>query len=112
MFFMGIENEKYEVKEDGTIDYTDEIKNSADGSSLEQELAKYVTYLGGGYPGIVMEESFKGAESLPSSIEAAEKIEPYIIDEIWPTFTYTTEENKKLSSIQDRKSTRLNSSHV
>jgi len=100
MFFMGIEGETFEEKEDGIIDYMDDIKNSADDSSLEQELAKYVTYLGGGYPGIVMQDSFKGAESLPSSIKAAEKIEPYIIDEIWPTFTYTTEENKKLSSIQ------------
>lgn len=100
MFFMGIEGETYEEKDDGSLDYLDEIKNSPDGKSLEEELSKYVTYLGGGYPGMVMQDSFKGAESLPSSVEAAEKLEPYIVDEIWPSFTYTTEENKKLSTIK------------
>lgn len=100
MFFLGIEGESYEEKEDGTLDYLDEIKNSPDGKSLEEKLADYITYLGGGYPGRVMEESFKGAEALQSSLDAAELVEPYIVEEIWPSFTYTTDENKKLSAIK------------
>lgn len=99
MFFMGIEDESYEVLEDGSLDYLDEIKNSPDGKSLEEELANYVTYLGGGYPGRVMEETFQGAEALQSSIDAAEVIEPYIVEEAWPLFPYTHEESKDLSVI-------------
>ncbi|MBO0993320.1 extracellular solute-binding protein [Bacillus sp. SD088] len=100
LFFMGVEGKTYEVDENGDLQYLDKITNSADGLTMEQELAKYITYLGGGYPGLVKEATFKGAESLPSSIEAAQKLEPFMPEEIWPDFTYTIEENNKLSALQ------------
>ncbi|WP_019378110.1 extracellular solute-binding protein [Virgibacillus halodenitrificans] len=99
LFFMGVEGETYEKKSDGSIDYVDEIKNSPEGLTLEQELKDHITWLGGGYPGIVMENYFKGAESLPSSIEAAEGLEPYLIEDIWPKFTYTVDESKEMSAL-------------
>lgn len=98
LFFMGIEGETFEEKDDGEIDYVDEIKNDPD-LTLEQKLADYFTWMGGGYPGIVKSEFFKGAESLPSSIEAAEKIEGDLPEEVWPDFTYTIDESNKLSSL-------------
>lgn len=99
MFFMGEEGTTFEEKENGEIDYVDEILNSPDGLTFEQELKKYVTYMGGGYPGIVKQEFFKGAESKPESIEVAEMLEPFLIDEVWPHFTYTEEEQKILDSV-------------
>lgn len=99
LFFMGVEGETYEEKEDGTIDYVDEIKNSPEGLTLEQELKDHITWLGGGYPGIVKEDFFKGAETYPSSLEAAEKLKPYIIEEILPSFTYTLEESKEMAAL-------------
>jgi len=100
LFFLGVENETFEVDENGDFQYLDKIKNSPEGLTMEQELSKYITWLGGGYPGIVREATFKGAESLPATVEAAKKLEPNLLDEVWPSFTYTVEENKKLSSLQ------------
>lgn len=100
LFFMGVEGTTYEEKDDGTVDYLDEIKNNPDGSTLEQQLAKHVTYLGGGYPGRLKQEYFNGAESTEAAIKAAEKVEPYLIDEVWPKFTFTSEESKRLSILK------------
>lgn len=99
LFFMGKEGETFEENEDGEIDYVDEIKNSPEGLTLDQELIKHLTWPGGGYPGIVKEDYFKGAESSESEIEATEKVEADLIDEVWPGFTYTVEENNKLNSV-------------
>ncbi|WP_228275813.1 extracellular solute-binding protein [Gracilibacillus oryzae] len=98
MFFMGIEGETYTENEDGSVEYVDKIKNPEEGITFEQALGDYVTWLGGGYPGVVKEKYFQGAETLPSSLEATKKIEPYMIDEVWPLFTYTREENQKIAS--------------
>lgn len=97
--FMGIEDETYEKTEDGELEYLDFIKNDPDDLTLEQALKPYITWLGGGYPSIVKEKYWKGAESTPSSIEATEQIEPFIIDEIWPAFAYTLEEDKELAPL-------------
>ncbi|MBO0991823.1 extracellular solute-binding protein [Bacillus sp. SD088] len=102
LFFMGVEGETYEEDEDGELQYVDKIANSADGLSLNQELSKYMTWLGGGYPGIVRSETFKGSENMPSSNEAADRLEPYMLDteDIWPSFTYSIEENNQLSGLE------------
>ncbi|WP_010276987.1 extracellular solute-binding protein [Paenibacillus senegalensis] len=99
MYFMGFEGESYEVTENGEFEYTEEIRNNPQGLTLEQALVKYVTWPGGSYPGIVRQDFFKGAESLPESIEAAEKLKPYLIDEIWPVFTFTPEESTQYTAL-------------
>ncbi|WP_062353985.1 extracellular solute-binding protein [Bacillus kwashiorkori] len=97
LYYMGIEGDTYEKTEDGKYVYTDKIMNSKEGLTMEQEIAKYLTWLGG-IQGIIKEEYFQGSESAPASLEAAKKIEPFVSEEIWPGFTYTEEENKFLSS--------------
>ena len=74
------------------MQFLDKIKNSPDGLTSEQELAKYVTYLGG-YPGIMMGRYFNGAESVPSLLAATEIMRPYQHDEVWSEFS--SEENKR-----------------
>ncbi|PAV31194.1 ABC transporter substrate-binding protein [Virgibacillus profundi] len=96
--FMGIEGETYEVNDDGEYVYMDHIRNSDEGLTLDQEVAKYLTWVGG-IPAILKKDYFQGSEKSPSSLEAADKIEPYIIDEVWGSFTYTAEENNKLSAL-------------
>src|SRR5699024_4710279 len=49
---------------------------------------------------LLLEEYFAGAEAEPESFEAAEKVEPYLVDELWPEFTYTEDENKELIPIE------------
>jgi len=98
LFFMGIEGETFEETDDGTLEFMDHITDSDEGLTLEQEVAKYLTYPGGGQPGIFKEEYFKGAESNPQELEAAEKLEPNMIEDPWPDFSYTKEEINDLSS--------------
>ena len=92
LFFMGIEGVTYKKEADGTYVYTDELN--------EKKTSYFLTWPGGGYPSMVKQEYFKGAESLPISIESVKKIKPYFIKEAWPLFTYTDEENQIMRSVQ------------
>jgi putative aldouronate transport system substrate-binding protein len=99
MFFMGFEGVTYEEKPDGTVDYLDSIKNPSDGLNFDQKVSQYVTWPGGGYPGVVRKAFFKGSEASPASLEATEKIEPYLPMQTWGPFSFTPEENEVLASI-------------
>jgi len=96
MYFMGIEGETYEEDEDGNAVYMDHILNSEEGLTFEEELAKYLTFPGGGFPSMTTKEYFKGAESSPESLEAAEKLEKNMPKEPWISPIHTKEENDEL----------------
>lgn len=98
LFFMGLEGETFEETPEGEFKFMDKITNSEEGLTFEQEASKYLTWSGGGYPSVATQKYFKGAESSPKSIEAAETLEPYLIDDIWPSFIYTKEETDQLAS--------------
>lgn len=95
-YYMGIEGETYE-EVDGEVQYIGDIANPPEGSTFEQELAKYLTWLGP-TQGLAKQEFSQVSEAAPQSVAAAELIEPYI-PEIWTGFTYTQEENDILTSI-------------
>lgn len=95
LMYMGIEGETY-IEEDGIYKYVDEIENA---DHREQAISEYIPWVGVNPPGLVKQDYFSGSESSEASIEAAEKIKPYIPDEIWSAFTYTDEETKVLNSI-------------
>lgn len=99
MYFMGFKDVTFKEMEGGQVDYLDEIKKNPKGLTLEQALAPYVVWPGGGYPGMVKQQYFKGAESLPESLDAAKKAEPYFVKEKWPTFTFTEEESSRMAAI-------------
>lgn len=99
LFFMGIEGETFTKTEDGEYEYVEDIRDNPDGLTLDQGVAQYLTWPGGQYPGILMEDYFKGAEGTETSKEAAEKLKPDFIEEVWPSFTYTEEENNTMSSV-------------
>lgn len=100
LFNMGIEGVTYEETDRGPK-LLDEITNSPEGLTTTQELAKYLIAPGGGHPGIIKQDYFNGSEASPGDLEATEKLEAYIPEEIWPSFTYTLEENKKMKSYTD-----------
>lgn len=95
-YYMGIEGETYE-EVDGKVEYVDSIKNPEGDTTFEQEVAKYVTWLGP-TQGLAKEEFSSVSEGAPQSLESAERIKPYI-PEIWTGFTYTNDENEILTSI-------------
>ena len=98
-YFMGQEGVSYNVAEDGTLEFIDEITNNPDGLSMDQALTKYVTWLGGSYPGYVQEKYFKGSETLPEAIATGEKAAPHALEEQWYSFNYTEEETEFMSSV-------------
>ncbi|GIO61458.1 extracellular solute-binding protein [Paenibacillus cineris] len=99
LYFMGKEGETYTSDASGSLKYVDEITNNPDGLTQDQALAKYFTWLGGSYPGFVTEKYFKGSETLPNSMAAAEKAKPYAVKNILYNFNYTPEETEVMSSI-------------
>lgn len=102
MFFMGFEGVTYEVNDKGEFEYLDSIKNNKDGLNLDQAISQYLTWPGGYYPGIVKQKFFKGAEGYPSSVKNAEAAEPYSVkmEDVWPAFNFTPEEQEELTTIQ------------
>jgi putative aldouronate transport system substrate-binding protein len=100
MFFMGFKGQSYEELPNGEVKYTDEITNNPKGLTFEQALVKYVVWPGGGYPNIVRQKYFKGAEGLPESVEAAEKFSKFFPKEIWPSFSYTPEESERIAALE------------
>ncbi|GAB6929145.1 extracellular solute-binding protein [Paenibacillus sp. JCM 10914] len=98
-YFMGKEGETYNKNAEGQLEYVKEITENADGLTQDQAMAKYFTWLGGSYPGLVREQWFKGSETLPTAMAAAEKAEPNAVKEILYNFNYTIEETDIMSSI-------------
>lgn len=96
--YMGVEGDTFEIV-DGKYKYTDKITNSSGGLTKEQEISKHTIWIGNNPPGILMEDYFDGSESSDQALEAAKKVEPFMIEEVWPPFTYTEEETKKLAAL-------------
>ncbi|MEI3606196.1 extracellular solute-binding protein [Pseudogracilibacillus sp. SE30717A] len=96
LYYMGVEGETFE-EDGGETKYMDHILNPEGDMTFEQAIAKQLTWLGA-ISGIIKTDYFQGGETAPQSMEAAEKIEPFVPDEIWPRFTFTPEENKVLEA--------------
>ena len=97
LFFMGIEGESYEQKEDGSYEFLPNITDHPDGPNAA--LRDYIVHLGGGYAGHVTEQYFKGTESSPQARRGTAAVAPHRIEETWPLFTYTSEEATELSTL-------------
>lgn len=98
LFYMGIEGVTYEETSEGP-QLMDEITDNPDGLSETQALAQYMIAPGGGHPTKIVSEYYSGADNSELELEATEKLEPYLIDNPWPAFTFTEEENKELKTI-------------
>ncbi|WP_078393559.1 extracellular solute-binding protein [Shouchella patagoniensis] len=96
--FMGVEGETFEVADDGSYEFTEEISNHPDGLTQDQAVAQHMTWLGGRVPSFVKSNYFTGSEGLPNAMEAGEKVKESI-PEIWNYFNYTAEELQFKQSI-------------
>lgn len=97
LFYMGIEGKTYEETADGKFEYLEEILTEA---TIGKSTLKYLAWAGTGAPSLLKQEYFSGSEASVESLEASKKSEPYVIDEVWPAFTYTEEENKELIPLE------------
>lgn len=97
-YFMGVEGTSYTKTADGKLEFVDEIKKNPAGLTMDQALTKYVTWMGGSYPGYVQEKYFKGSETLPESVEAGKKAQPYALKELWYNFNFTDAETEYMTT--------------
>ncbi|WP_217586487.1 extracellular solute-binding protein [Lentibacillus saliphilus] len=95
MYFMGIEGETFEYNADGEVEYTDKVLGDKD-LSFSEQVSRFLTFPGGGFPTMLKENYFRGAESSDISVEAAEKVKPDLVEDPWPSILHTEEENKDL----------------
>ncbi|MHA6481220.1 extracellular solute-binding protein [Paenibacillus sp. strain BS8-2] len=100
MLMIGFKDVTYKELPDGKFELLDIITKNPDGLSQDQALSKYVTYPGGGSPTIVFQNNYAGSEAQPDSLGTAEKVKPYIIQEVWPTFNFTADENDQMTKIR------------
>ncbi|NOU92657.1 extracellular solute-binding protein [Paenibacillus sp. LMG 31456] len=98
-YFMGLEGQTYRKAADGKLEFVDDIMKNPNGLTMDQALAKHITWLGGSYPGYVQEKYFKGSESLPESMAVGKKAEPFKLKELWNNFNFTEEETEFRSTV-------------
>ncbi|NLG03016.1 MAG: extracellular solute-binding protein [Clostridia bacterium] len=101
-YHMGIENETFIVNQDGSYDYAPEIyeQMKQNDLSFDDVVATYSPYPGGGNPTVEIAPYFKGGEMAAVPANAAIKLFQYGPKEYWPSFTFTSEENERLSIIE------------
>lgn len=95
LYHMGVKGVSYKETDDGP-EFITKIRKSSEPSVAQKP---YVTVAGGFNFGLVKRKYFKSPEGSEESIKAAEKLEPDMLDEVWPGFTYTVEEAEKLDSV-------------
>ncbi|WP_157683325.1 extracellular solute-binding protein [Microlunatus soli] len=98
LFFLGIEGTTYQ-KSGTDYEFLPQIADNPDGLTVDEALKPYVIYLGGSYPGIVRESYFKGTEGSAQAVEGTKQVADHGIDEVWPGFTYGSDEATELDTI-------------
>lgn len=101
MLYMGIEGVSYQKDSNGNYDFLPEIKNNIpEGSSFDQVISKYVPYAGGSLPTMLIEKYFKGGETQPAALAAANNLRPYLPEELWAPFSFTAEESEEKLALE------------
>lgn len=101
-YHMGVENETFLVKEDGSYDYMPYIYEEmhAQNKSFDEIVSKYTPYPGGNNPTVEIAPYFKGGETADIPANAARSLINYGPDEYWPEFTFTSEESARLAVLK------------
>lgn len=100
LYNYGKEGESHVKNPDGTYKFVQSVYDSIKGNvTFDAAVAPHVA-VGGSNPLIVKAPYFYGREMDPIPAKAAENMMPYAPKEIWPIFTFTPDENDKLSVIQ------------
>ena len=99
-YHYGIEGDTYQVNEDGSLSYTDEILAQVTGDmSYDEVVSQYSPYCGGNNPTIMSYPGYAGMELSPVPMASAEALMPYTPEIIWPFFNYTDEEKDIVTTV-------------
>ena len=92
LFRLGVEGVSYE-KVDGKYQYVEQLRSDP------SQLGKHITWAGGWYPGMDNPNYIVSSESEPENIRVSELIKPDFPKELWPEFTYSSDEVTELLAI-------------
>lgn len=99
---VGVENEDWEVKEDGHRDWTDAAKATrTDSMSNDAFRAQFGMWPGGGVPACFFSNLLDAEYGPIPSACAQALLKDYAPDKIWPIITFTAEENEVISTIRN-----------
>lgn len=93
----GVKGVSYKETKDGP-EYLDKITHNKKGSPNEAK-KPYVTYMGSGYPVLVIGKYFSGNEMSDEGLKAVKVLEPDLQKDVWGRFTFTQDETEKLNSV-------------
>lgn len=92
LYYMGVEGKTFERDADGNAQYVDALQKP-EGGNDEQAIMKELTWIAS-INGVISADYFNGGEAKAPSMEATDRLAPYVPETIWPRFTFTEEENK------------------
>src|SRR5690606_27023078 len=72
-----------------------------DGLDFNTALYLHVPFAVGDNPALLSPKYFKGNETLPIPSEAARRMKPYGLKDVWPAFNYTPEENERIVALSN-----------
>ena len=101
LYYLGKEGLTYTENEQGDPEFLEVITKNPDGLQLNDALAQYVPYAVGDNPALLSPKYFQGVETLPIPTEAAKRMKPYGLKEVWPAFNYTEDENDKMVALSN-----------
>lgn len=101
-YHMGVENKTFEVNDDGSYDYMPYVyeQMKTENISFDDAVARISPYPGGSNPTVEIAPYFMGGEMADVPAAAARKLFEYGPKEYWPIFTFTSDENDRLESVQ------------
>lgn len=96
----GVEGTHWEVKADGTRDYTDEAQATrTDDMTQDAFLAQFGLWPGGRNPSVMM-DTLWGGEYEDEPAKTAYAMMDYVGDIVWPIFSWSEEENEVINTVQ------------
>lgn len=101
LYFLGKEGVTYTESEDGELEFMDNITNNPDGLQFNDALFQHVPYAVGDNPALLAPKYFQGVETQPIPTEAALRMKPYGLTEIWSGFNYLPEENDVMIALNN-----------
>ena len=94
LYFMGVENETFLVKEDGTLTYTEDILRNPDGLTYVQAFGRYLCWGDGRNPALLDVKYFQGGAEMTPQLSLSAALAPYKPEVVWPALGTTEEEAK------------------
>ncbi len=101
LFLLGVKDQDWEVKEDGTMYWTDAALESYGADMAEDTFkAQFGMWAGGVDPALFGEGLLFGSEYAPLPVEISNALLGYVPDVTWPIFNWTEEENEVIATVE------------